>query len=451
MRIRACLAVAAACWLAGLSSGAGKDLDSLYDDATLRTAQAGYERGLERNYDEVILPRLTAPERRRLADVRIAVPLRGPGNDPFAYYATSPPPAVNLPALSLKFFDDLSVALAWLWANGYGLETPYEYVGMLKYRDAAEFGRRYPPPLDALQIPADALKDAKVAEMAGKIFDSAIGFVLLHELGHIRYGHPGNGPEVPNEVSRANEAEADRFALEIMRRTESEPTGMAYLFMAFVYGTPNRGDYESDAAYAQSLTSATHPLTADRLRLLADGLRDSAADFARNEADAKAGLQAVLYIADQLSGVADSLADPQLQRLIAHQSRETTLAMLAPHRTGEVAAPRPAQPATQGAAAPAFHGTYRGEIGLPDGSVPIETLLERRGDSVTGEYYYGAGRGTLRGKIDGNALVFEWREGADIGHGELRVADDGASFTGSWGFGDSAEGGGTWSGRRTVP
>jgi Peptidase U49. len=192
--------------------------------------------------------------------VQFAFPLRGTDNDPFAFYATHPPPTVNLPVLSLKFFDDFSVALAWLSRNGYGLDTAYDYVGMLKYADASEFGGRYPPPLEALQIPAGALADKSVENLAGKIFDSAIGFVMLHELGHIRFRHPGNGPEVPADVSRANEEAADGFALEILRRTESQPTGMAFLFLAFAYGTPNRGDFASAADYERSLQTATHPL-----------------------------------------------------------------------------------------------------------------------------------------------------------------------------------------------
>jgi hypothetical protein len=422
-----------------------KDMGSLYDDETLQYWQSRYQNGVLRNYTEIILPRLTNEERQALAEVQFAFPLRGTDNDPFAFYATHPPPTVNLPVLSLKFFDDFSVALAWLSRNGYGVETAYDYVSMLKYTDASEFGGRYPPPLEALQIPQDALADKSVENLAGKIFDSAIGFVILHELGHIRFRHPGNGPEVPSDVSRANEEAADNFALEILRRTESQPTGMAFLFLAFAYGTPNRGDFASAADYEQSLQSATHPLTQARMQALSDELRDAADDFARNEPDPAAGRKAILYIADQLSLVTQILSDPDLQRLIDRIGRTTTLAMLAPRRPGERVPP--VQPTSTAAGAGPFDGAYKGDIQLPDGSVAISTILKRNGDRVTGEYYYGAGRGTLIGIIDGGVLVFEWKEASEHGHGVFRPDPDGTSFSGSWGVGDSVSNGGSWTGR----
>jgi hypothetical protein len=411
----------------------------------LQNWQLRYQAGVVRNYAEIILPRLTNEERQALAEVQFAFPLRGVGNDPFAFYATRPPPTVNLPVLSLKFFDDFSVALAWLSRNGYGLDTAYEYVGMLKYADASEFGGHYPPPLEALQIPKGALKDKGVENLANKIFDSAIGFVVLHELGHIRFRHPGNGPEVPSDVSRANEEAADKFALEVMRRTESQPTGMAFLFLAFAYGTQNRGDFASAADYQHSLQTATHPLTDARMKALSDELRDAADDFAINDPDPVTGRRAILYIADQLLLVTQILSDPDLQRLIDRIGRTTTLSMLAPRHAGEPVAL--AQPSGSATSAGPFNGVYKGEIGLPDGSVAISTVLKRQGDRVTGEYYYGAGRGTLVGIIDRYNLVFDWNEASEHGRGVFRPDPNGMSFSGTWGFGDSDSNGGSWTGR----
>jgi len=440
--------LAAALILAVAASAAAKDMSSLYSDDTLQTWQSRYQTGVIRNYTEIILPRLTNEERQALAEVQFAFPLRGVGNDPFAYYATRPPPTINLPVLSLKFFDDFSVALAWLSRNGYGLDTAYEYVGMLKYADASEFGGQYPPPLEALQIPKGALADKGVENLAAKIFDSAIGFVVLHELGHIRFRHPGNGPEVPSDVSRANEEAADKFALEIMRRTESEPTGMAFLFLAFAYGTPNRGDFASAADYHRSLQTATHPLTDARMKALSDELRDEADDFARNEPDPAAGRKAILYIADQILVVTKILADPELQRLMDRIGRTTTLSMLAPRHPGEPVAL--AQPSGSATSAAPFNGVYKGEIGLPDGSVAISTVLKRQGDRVNGEYYYGAGRGTLVGIVDRGTLVFDWNEASEHGHGVFQLDASGDSFSGTWGFGDSSSDGGNWTGQRVV-
>jgi len=430
--------------LAVAHAAAAKDMGSLYDDATLEYWQQRYANGIERNFEEIIRPQLTPEERRQLADVQFAFPLRGLGADPFSFYATNPPPTVNLPVMSIKFFDDLSVALAWLWRNGFGLDTVYEYVGMLKYTDLAMFGGRYPEPLSALRIPADALADQTVSDLADKIFDSGVAFVLLHELGHIRYHHPGNGPEVPSDISRANEEAADAFALDVLRRLQNQPTGMAFLFMAFAHGTPNRGDYGSEAEYQQFLRSATHPLSEARLQALADALMDSADDFARNEPDPTVGRKNMLFIADQLTAVAQILGDPDMQRTIDQIGRRTTLAMLAPRRPDQIVA----VPTVAATPSGLFSGVYKGSIQLPDGSIDITTVLRSQGDRVSGDYYYGARSGSLTGIIDKGILVFEWREGAELGHGRFIAGQDGQGFHGSWGFGDSDNDGGNWTGQR---
>ena len=55
---------------------------------------------------------------------------------------TGTPWVVTMSAASLKFFDDFCVAIAWLQANGYSIETASDYVSMLKYRTRAAVGGR---------------------------------------------------------------------------------------------------------------------------------------------------------------------------------------------------------------------------------------------------------------------------------------------------------------------
>jgi hypothetical protein len=94
-----------------------------------------------------------------------------------------------------------------------------------------------------------------------------------------------------------------------------------------------------------------------------------------------------------------------------------------------------------------FDGVFKGEIGLPDGSVAITTNLKSQGNRVTGEYYYGAGRGTLAGIVDKGILFFEWTEASEHGKGAFHTDPDGKGFSGSWGMGDSDNDGGSWTGR----
>src|SRR5262249_26213220 len=142
---RQLLALALAACIA--APAAAKDMASLYDDPTLEYWHGRYEPDIQLRFEKSIRPQLTPEERRELTQARFAFPLRGVGGDPFAFYATSPPPTVNLPVLSLKFLDDLSMALAWLSRQGDNPGTVMEYVGMLKYADAADFGGSFPRPL----------------------------------------------------------------------------------------------------------------------------------------------------------------------------------------------------------------------------------------------------------------------------------------------------------------
>jgi hypothetical protein len=438
---------AAALALVAVAAKAG-NIDALYDEATLKYWQPRYAKGLNSNLRNVIFPRLTAEESQRLAGVRIDVPLRVESHEPFAYYTSGTPWVVTISAASLKFFDDFCVAVAWLQANGYSIETATDYVSMLKYRTPAAVGGRYPLPLDALQIPGNALDDQRVDNIANRIFNEAIFFVLAHELGHVLHRHPGYGAGVTRAEARANEAEADAFALDMMQRAEAEPTSMAFWFLMAGHMADGRGDFASDAEYETFLSESTHPLTGDRIAGLADRLVASADEFARNESDQAASVSRIHYVADQLRQVAGILADPGVQALSANRGRSMMPAMLGP-RQGDQLPGAGAAAATAGLAA--FHGTYEGEFSDDTGSLPINTVLRRNGDHVTGEYYYGAGAGQVVGLVQDGTLYFQWQEGNATGYGYLESDDGGETVSGRWGRDDSMDNGGTWRGKRTGP
>jgi len=422
----------------------GKDQGSMYEDSTLTYWQGRYSKGIKENFYEVIIPKLTAEERRKLSGVKFEFPLRGPDDSPFTFY--SMPSAVTMPIFSIKFFDDLMVANAWLNRNGYSPETAYQYISMLKYKNVKDFGGRYPEPLGALKIPNNALDDPNVDSLANKLLDSAIIYILLHELGHVFYDHPGYGPEVPRENARLNEDQADRFAIEIMRRMNAQPTGMMFVFQAFAYGTPNRGDYKSDSEYQAELKKATHPLTEDRMRRIAEGLRAAKDDFAREYKDLETGRANIEYIAEQIDLVAEILGDRDIQRLISESARRTTLASLAPKRHGEMIG-TPEDLISKESLEP-FHGVYEGNLSMNGELLPVTLILRRNGKNVTGQYSYGVGSGNLIGIVEGDQLFYKWQEGGSSGSGHVKALEAGERIDGTWGNGESWDNGGTWDGKR---
>ena len=356
-----------AAWLAGFvaaalvaaqTPSAARDYGSLYDDSFLVTKVVPYHDGLVSNLD-VFMPKLTPDERRRAQGVRIEVPARGPKRGLFEFYSipnqascerrqlrppkrglfefystpATTPATIVMPAQSIRFLADLTLAYVWLQVNGYTMETVTNYVSMLKYQDASRFDGRFPDPRGALGIPTDAESNPEVDQITGDLYSQALVFILLHELGHVIHCHPGYGPDVPRDTARANEDEADQFALEVLRRGGQPVNGVLFFFLSVAHFVPHRADFADDAEYAAALARDTHPLTADRVRRVSGFIRTHAADFGRLQDNPGRAAQGMRSIADGLDrDVVPVLADVDVQRLMALRGRQATLAGLQPRK-----------------------------------------------------------------------------------------------------------------------
>jgi len=258
------------------------------------------------------------------------------GGSPLNFYSgrTAGGPFVALPLLSLKFVEDLCTAYAWLQVRGYSHETIDEYMTMLEYKPASDFpGGRYPAPLAALRIPADAWSDRGVNDLSLRLRNSAYAFILAHELGHLVLGHRGYAG-ISMAEARQHEAAADDFALDVLARTSTIPMGAILFFQAQVYMMPNPGQFKAAGKSAQDWENAvrkemTHPLTADRLRAIALGL-DRAARRETREAER----ETLRSIGGRLASMALILDDVDLQQCMAVASRRASLVDLAPRRPG---------------------------------------------------------------------------------------------------------------------
>ena len=400
---------------AGLFSSRAAELSRLYDAATLQHSQQSYERTTNKILDQVIWPALLADERYALGNRKpvLELPLYAGGEareDPTAFYSPWNRPAIVAPVLSLKFLDDLCTAYAWLQIHGYTLETISEYTAILHYGTAPPGG--FPPPLAALRIPGNALDNREVDELALGHFVTARTFILLHEMGHIRYRHQGG----TGAQSVRQEEQADRFAITVMKRTGLPPLGMLVLFLVNAHWSsfPARRD-------------DTHPLSGTRVRALAAAVDDAS-------------------LAAKLQKLGEDLDDPEIRAGFVATGKAGDLAGLAPRRPNQL--PRTgAAPATAGG--PVFNGVYRGELVqfLDPRPTPAEFVFERRGDTVTGRYTFGLGFGTVRdGRVIGNKLYFDWQFGANYGRGSLEALADG-SLRGTWGYREARDGAGTLSAR----
>lgn len=447
MKARAlALALAVVAVLGAPATARATDYGSLYDDRLLESRQPHYREGMLGNLQRVFLPKLTVDERQRLSRLSVDFPLRGPERGLFEYFSYRDGRVV-MPVMSIRFLGDLGVAYAWLDANGYTMEPVTDYISMLKYQDAARFGGRYPDPGTALGIPANATDNPRVDNLAQQILNHSISFVLLHEIGHVLYQHKGYGPDVSRAQARENEDQADRFALEVLRRVGQPVSGLLFLLLSMAHAATHRADFASDAEYQASLAKATHPLTSDRVKRLAEYLRLNAADYGRLQDNPQRAAASIRWVADAIDRqVVPVLADPDQQRLMAMRGRSMTLAGLAPRRPGETMAAAPATPG--GAPGPPFHGVYDGEIDDGTGRLPIRAVLHRQGDRVSGQYSFGAGQGQLDGLVEGTTLTYRWRTPASAGRGMVRASANGSQIEGTWGYGDRTSGAGTWAATR---
>ncbi len=433
----------------------GKDMSNMYDSATLAYWKTRYPANTQYNFENLILAKLKPNERVAVGNIKLYFPLFAEGRaagDPLAFYATAPPPAITMPILSIKFFDDLSVAFAWLEMNGYSAETVTDYLAMLKYKGPAEFPNGwYPTPLTALQIPSNALKNPQVDDLSQKILKSAIVWIMAHELAHIYYRHPGYGGNVA--MSQDNEKQADRFATEMMRRIGVAPAGMVYFFFFAVHLMPHQGDFPTEASWQEYLhQKATHPLTENRLLAIAEDLKTKAADFASTEPNPTVAVQRIRYISSQISGIGKLLGDTELQKSMKAKGLATDLDSLVPRKKGELLQPErvglaPGQEQTP------FDGTYRATYvhNLKDGrkeELLARVTLKRKDNMVYGRYYFGMGEGTIEGAVQKEKLYFDWQWADASGKGVLETQENGVAFSGKWGYGQSRDNGGTWSGRR---
>jgi len=308
---------------------AGNDLSNLYDDQTLNYWKGRYEKNLRWNFEKRVLGALTPAERRRLGRVQLDLPLRAPGEqaaDPLVFYASRG--QIVIPIQSVKFFDDLALAWAWFRARGESTEKVLDYIAMLKYRKPSELGlRQFPPPLEALNIPVDAWKrDRGVDVVAQGILKSGIIWIMGHQAAHHYYRHPRYQSGASYKQAQLDEASADRFTNEIMRRIHMAPSGMAHYFLFMAYWSSNRADFSSDQAWREyQQKQVNHLFTAERMKKMASDLRASPAEYAATEMDIPASIRQLQQTADRLERVAAILENQDIQRSIAIKARVTDM------------------------------------------------------------------------------------------------------------------------------
>jgi len=275
-------------------------------------------------------PALTRSERQRLGDVRFEFPAPRTDDPLMNYYAYRDRSGgvIVMPTLSLKALEDLTTAYAWLHTKGHSLSTIDLYYAMLRHRFVFDWpDGRYADILSALGVPKDAYKLPGVDTMSLALRNEAFAFIIAHEAGHLLYRHKPYR-DITTAQARADELQSDRFALDLLVRTNTPPMGAALFFQAQAYHMPHRGEFDSHDDWAAYLkTVSTHPLSTARIDNIAN---TTATDFARRRPSEAATWR---FIGNGFRKIAAILEDVDIQRCIKKTATAATATDLSPTKT----------------------------------------------------------------------------------------------------------------------
>ncbi len=279
------------CFLALTLLSAAADWSSLYDPAKLEGEKDRLQTAVNVVIEKEITPFIPAQQTTAFGLLTFDLPINGFRPDPLDFYSQKQ--HIVLPVRTLLFVEDLSRAYGWMWANQYSTKTVDEYLSMLRYRPVSSFtGDRYPEPLAALHIPQNALADARVVDGSVRLRRTADSFLILHQFAHLQLQHQ---PRANHGYSEAQEEEADRFALAIMKNNSATPTGLLVVMYAglFLEG----GDIVS-----------LHPVSAHRLHAMALFLSGRVNEFVAGRADRRMASDGIYSIAKLLEEASEWLS-----------------------------------------------------------------------------------------------------------------------------------------------
>lgn len=295
----------------------------LYDRPVLEAEVSRYNQLIEQLYRNHFQPHLTPHQRAQLDSVEYQLLFSEPDDElmefSVAYHHNRP--IVVMPVASLKLLEDLSTAFAWIWSNGYRFDTVDLYLAMLKHKSESAFpAGRYPDPLQALNVPQNALETRRVDEMSLRLRNSGLAFILAHSLGQIIAGQRHIGPLTRSQIE-ARQMETDRFTLDLLERARIIPMGVVvYLHARTFAASEPLPFFSTTAPTAHSPSQANRLSSATRLLAMAQTI----ADQGMRESDPERR-ESFLSLAERLTWIASVGKDGAVQHCLGTVARSSTM------------------------------------------------------------------------------------------------------------------------------
>lgn len=270
------------------SSTQARGFGHWYSDKQLLYIQQVYGANIKGLLFDDVMPFLNAQERKTLSDTTISFPLRGRSAGLFEYAMHLKTGEMQVSALAVKFFDEISIALAWYEAEHKDKQLIINYLLNLSSDTSS-----LKPPLEALNVPYKIWQtNSYVDDTSQKNLKSGLLFILLHELAHWHFKHLPY-TKINQLQARRQESQAGLFALEVMARMEIIPYGMVTWFMLL--------------GLVQNEVTKTHPLTSQRLSSIAEAIKRNPKRFIAHENRQTMTVQEVLKVADDIQIISDSV------------------------------------------------------------------------------------------------------------------------------------------------
>lgn len=264
------------------------DFSLLYPPDQLIKAQEAYTTTIHTLLFQDIRQYLSINEWQSLSKIKVNVPLQSNIYGLFNYSTNLTSGKIIIPTLSIKFFDDLSVAFSWYKHYQLDKREIIYYINSL-------YNNNHPPipPLLALGIPEKARELNVVVNMdAQKTLKSALIFLILHNLGHCHFHHTPYSI-ISNQRIQLQEKQADEFALEVMARMHILPQGMVHWFTV--------------TALLANQHMVKHPISPDRLYDIAKWLKSNSKKFFDAKSETPPVTKEVLAVALNISMIASQL------------------------------------------------------------------------------------------------------------------------------------------------
>ena len=419
-------AIAVMAQLSGTGESSNIAWRGFYDDKHLAHIKTVTQPSIEKEFRQ-IMSYLTPTEQAKLGKVMLVFPPED-GKHPMNFHAEifKEKKTIVLPQSALRFLNDLCLAYAYLNRHEMNEGVLSEYLSIIRYQWPAIKNKPYRP-LDALGIDRKkALADKDVDSLFGKLYSTAIWFIIYHELGHLLYQHPGN--HIPDkEESRRNETQADQFALTLLHRVGDPPFGgIVTFFWITQHFTPF---VEKDKNFRDK---ATHPLTASRLRMVADSLSKNAAWYARKQSNPERFTKLFQATADEIRLMGDKLANGKFWGLTQAMGQAGNIEQLNVHR------PRPSIVVATSSKDP-FAGSFSGYwSNKKNGLMLMQLHLYRQQGQIKGTGLIidpESSRHSIEvqwqittGEVDKETLYFAWQMGNhNVGTGKLKRTKSGLS------------------------